>query len=301
MVSANATFAAPRQTAPERLLPAASLARHVPHLELLALAGQGSFGEVWLVQDRRTGRLHALKQLRADCPNPAVARQLLANEAEVARRVNSDYVVRVGEAFLDATPPHLVMEWLSGETLESRLVRERRLPCQEAFWIARQCAQGLVDLLSAGFTHGDLKPSNIFLCRSGLAKLIDLGFARPDQRVVDDLADVPRTLSGTPEYMAPEVLVPSEQSGVARDLYSLGVTLYRMLTGTPPFQGASAGEIVREQQQTRAQRLRTLAPHVPPEAEELVHQLLAKQPLRRGSGLRSVVQTLIGLELAEAG
>ncbi|MES1262150.1 MAG: serine/threonine-protein kinase [Acidobacteriota bacterium] len=287
--------------ASDRPLPGASLARHVPHLELLALAGKGSFGEVWLVQDRRTGRLHALKQLRADCPNPAAARQLLWNEAEVGRRVTSDYVVRVGEAFLDATPPHLILEWLSGETLESRLLRERQLSCQEAFWIARQCAQGLLDLLRAGFTHGDVKPSNIFLCRSGLAKLIDLGFARPDQRLVDDLDDRSRTLSGTPEYLAPETLVPSERSGVARDLYSLGVTLYRMLTGALPFQGTSVGEIVRQQQQTRATRLRTLAPHAPPEAEELVHQLLAKQPLRRGPGLRPVLQTLIGLELATVG
>ncbi|HTI50581.1 MAG TPA: protein kinase, partial [Planctomycetaceae bacterium] len=140
-----------------------------------------------------------------------------------------------------------------------------------------------------------------FLCRSGLAKLIDLGFARPDQRLVDDLDESSRTLSGTPEYLAPETLAPIERNGVARDLYSLGVTLYRMLTGALPFQGTSVGEIVRQQQQTRATRLRALAPHAPPEAEELVHQLLAKQPLRRGPGLRPVVQALIGLELATVG
>jgi eukaryotic-like serine/threonine-protein kinase len=297
-MAASAITSAPARSQPQaRDLPAATLAKHVPHLDVLALAGRGSFGEVWLVKDRQSGRLHALKQVRADCPNPGAARQLLWKEAEVGRRVSSPHVVRVGEAFLQAHPPYLLLEWLSGETLEARLTRERQLSCSAALWIARQCAQGLYDLLKAGLTHGDVKPSNIFLCRSGVAKLIDLGFARPDQRIVDDIDESSRTLSGTPEYLAPESLVPSEQNRVAKDIYSLGITLYRMLAGVLPFEGASVAEIVRQQKQSRPQRLRTLAPHVLPEAEDLVERLLAKQPLRRGSGLRELVQELIALEL----
>lgn len=294
----TAATTAVKQAAPAAgSLPAATIWRHAPHLDVLALAGRGAFGEVWLVKDRRTSRLHALKQLRADCPNPTAGRQLLWNEAEVGRRVQSEHVIRVGEPFLEADPPYLLLEWLSGETLEARLTREMQLPCPQALWIARQCAQGLSDLLRAGFTHGDLKPSNIFLCRSGLAKIIDLGFARPDQRIVDELTDAARTLSGTPEYMAPEALVPSQQSGIARDLYALGVTLYRMLAGCLPIQGESLADVIREQRQTHAPRLRILAPHVPPAAEDLVHRLIAKQPLRRGTGLRGLVTELVKLEL----
>ncbi len=297
MAASVVSSAPPRSSALPRDLPAPLLARQVPHLDVLALAGRGSFGEVWLVKDRRSGRLHALKQVRPDCPNPSAARQLLWNEAEVGRRVSSDHVVRVNEASLQSQPPYLLLEWLSGETLEARLTREGQLECSVALWIARQCAQGLYDLLKAGLTHGDVKPSNIFLCRSGAAKLIDLGFARPDQRIVDDLDDASRTLSGTPEYLAPEALVPSEQNRVAKDVYSLGITLYRMLAGVLPFEGETVAEVVRQQKQSRPQRLRTLAPHVPPEAENLVERLLAKQPLRRGSGLRALVQELVALEL----
>lgn len=286
---------------PERPLPAAPLSRTAAHYQLLTLAGRGSFGEVWLVQDRRTCRLQALKQLRDDCPNPSAGRQLLWNEAEVSRRVLSDHVVKVRETALDAEPPYIVLEWLSGETLETLLTRERQLPCGQALWIVRQCAQGLADLLQAGFTHGDVKPSNIFLCRSGLAKIIDLGFARPDRRVVDDLLEVERTLEGTPAYLAPEILTPGEHNGVARDFYALGVTLYRMLTGSLPFQGATAAEVFREHQQSQPPRLRSLAPHVPSEVEDLVHRLLAKQPLRREPLWRGLVHELIGLELLTIG
>jgi serine/threonine-protein kinase len=297
MAAAVATNALPRATLRGRKVPAASISRHFPHLDMLTLAGRGSFAEVWLVQDRASGSLFALKQLRSDCPNPGAGRQMLWNEAEVGRRVSSDHVVRVGEAFLDAKPPAVMLEWLSGETLEARLQREKWIGSGEALWIARQCAQGLHDLVTAGFTHGDVKPSNIFLCRSGAAKLIDLGFARPDRRVVDDLTDTDRTLSGTPEYLAPETLIPSEQNGVAKDVYSLGITMYRMLSGCLPFQGETLAEIVREHRQSRAARLRSLAPHVPPEVEELVHRLLSKQPLRRGAGPKNLVQELVGLEL----
>jgi len=292
-----ATFAI-RETAPRRRLPASTLARQVPDLNLLMLVGQSPFAEVWLVRNRETGMLHALKQLRTDGPNAATGRQLLWNEAEVCRRVRSEHVVRIVDTRLDARPPCLLLEWLAGETLEARLTRERQLCCAEALWIARQCAQGLTDLLTAGFFHGDVKPSNIFVGRSGSVKLIDLGFARPDKRIVDDLSDSDRELTGTPEYLAPETLVPREQGLAARDIYSLGVVLYRMLAGVRPFQGEGVAETIREHQQSVPPRLRSLAPHVPAEVEDLVHRLLSKQPLRRGTGLKSLVHELVGLELA---
>ncbi len=295
--------ASPRLTAsraaPFYAAPASGTTLRDPHeFEMLALAGRGTFAEVWQVRDPRTDALHALKKLRTDTPEQPSARRILANEAEVAGKVTSPHVVRLVAKFPDADPPCLVLEWLAGRTLETRLAADKRIFCREALWIARQCVQGMHALLLAGFSHGDIKPSNIFLCDDGTVKLIDLGFARPDRIVARELADpAAPSVTGTPEYMAPEALVRGETGGIARDVYSLGVTLYRMLTGSLPFNGTTIVEVLREHQQSLPRRLRSHSPEVPREVGEFVHRLLAKQPLRRGGGLSWLIRELIGLEL----
>lgn len=273
--------------------------------DLVALAGRGSFAEVWQVLEHPTGELYALKQLRADRLDQPAARQILMNEGEVGSKVSSDYVVKVYGVYTDSPPPHLLLEWLPGQTLEAYLSSRKKLFCREALWIARQCAQGMHSLLVAGYVHGDIKPSNIFILDDGRVKLIDLGFARPDQLSAIDLAGGGGSvLTGTPEYLAPEALLPRNSAGsngfscgISRDIYSLGVTLYRMLTGVLPFHGDSVADVLKQHQQAMPVPLRSLAPDVPREVADLVHRLLSKESLRRGGGLSWLIQDLIGLEL----
>jgi serine/threonine-protein kinase len=268
------------------------------HYELLSLAGRGTFAEVWQVRDPQTGQVYALKQLRPEWVERPAARQLLRNEAEVGSKVSSEYVARVQDSELETSSPYILLEWLSGQTLEAHLPRGQRLPGHDALWVARQVAQAMHSLLVAGHTHGDIKPSNIFICNDGTAKLIDLGFARPDQMLDLDFSNSSHEpLTGTPEYLAPEALLPGHPGGIARDVYSLGITLYRMLTGVLPFQGETIADILQQQQQSMPTRLRSLAPDVPREVADFVHRLLAKAPLRRGNGLSWLIHELIGLEL----
>jgi serine/threonine-protein kinase len=270
-----------------------------PDYDPVSLAGRGTFADVWQVRDRRAGRLLALKKLRSDRIDQPAARQILRNEADVCRKVHNEFVVTLVGSQLDADPPQLVLEWLTGKSLEVRLAGGARIFCREALWIVRQCAQGMHALLAAGYTHGDIKPSNIFVLDDGRVKLIDLGFARPDHHVATDLADcTERPLTGTPEYLAPEALVHGDTAGVARDVYSLGVTLFRMLTGSLPFKGESVADVLKQHQQSLPPRLRSLAPDVPREVSGLVQRLLSKQPLRRGGGLSWLIDELIGLELS---
>src|SRR4029077_16305796 len=101
---------------------------------------------------------------------------ILENEAEISCKVSSEHVVKMIQTGFDAEPAFLILEWLSGKTLEARLAAAPKLFCREALWIARQCAQGMHALLVSGYTHGDIKPSNVFVGDDGMVKLIDLGF-----------------------------------------------------------------------------------------------------------------------------
>lgn len=265
--------------------------------ELISHVGSGTYADVWQVRHRETGQKFAWKQLNAKWADDPAARRLLANEAEVGRAVNSRHVVRVVEAQTDRAPRFLLLDWHEGQNLKQRLTAEGRLPAHQALWIARQCAQGLVDLAAAGYTHGDIKPMNILIGERGDVRLIDLAFARPfpaRRPACDTETDL---LTGTPEYLAPEALAPAAETGTLRDVYSLGSTLYRMLTGRLPFQGETLEEVLRSQREAIPRGIRHYAPEVPREVAEFAESLLAKQPLRRPVGLNTLVDQLVRFEL----
>ncbi|MGE3314535.1 MAG: serine/threonine-protein kinase [Planctomycetaceae bacterium] len=260
--------------------------------EILYALGEGSFSEVWKVRQQMTGRFGALKRLRPEWRAQAAARQLLRNESEVGRAVKSAHVVRVYFSEVESEDPFVILEWLNGTSLEEILAAQERLPIRKALWIARQCAAGLADLEQQGFAHGDVKPGNIFVCAQGDVKLVDLGFARPL------LSAGEGTLTGTPEYMAPESLSPAECHPTARDVYSLGVTLYRMLTGLLPFTGDSASATLRMQRGARPLPLKRFCPEASVELCEFLSRMLAKHPLRRPTDMQSLLRELIRLELS---
>lgn len=266
--------------------------------EFLNLAGRGTFSEVWQVREKPTQRMLALKQLTPEWAEQKSARQLLANEAEVGSQIRSPYVIRVLGSRMDLSPRFTLLEWLEGTTLEKLLEQEPQLAESRAIWIARQCAEGLRDLQNAGYSHGDLKPANILMLPNGTLKLIDLGFARPITTIATSRGPQRAAITGTPEFLAPEVLAGGAQDSLAKDAYSLGVLMYRILAGQLPFQGETLPEILRQQQRAIAQPLRTSAPHVSRVTTEFVERLLAKQPLRRKANWTDLVRELISLEIA---
>ncbi len=263
--------------------------------EAVAPAGRGSFSEVWQVRDRETGRRYALKRLQAQWQDDPTANRLLSSEAHVGQAVSSPHVVRVIHFEPNGQRPYAILEWLDGTTLEQRLSGGRRLPIGLAVWIARQCVLGLTALEQAGFSHGDVKPANMFVTPSGLVKLIDLGFAREVGQSWRDSRN--HLMTGTVEYLAPETLARGPSNLVTSDMYSLGVSLFRMLTGRLPFEAELPGEVLRRQRQSKPPLLRRWRPEAPRELAGLVSRLLAKQPVRRPESLCALVEELICLEL----
>jgi serine/threonine protein kinase len=264
--------------------------------EPLELAGMGAFAEVWKAVEIRTERICALKRLRPDRCDDATALQLIRNEAQASQAAASPHLLKLVQAEPRAEVPYLVFEWLEGRTLEDELRDEGALSLRRAVWMARQTADGMHDLERCGLAHGDIKPQNIFVTLGGEVKLLDLGFVRPIA-----LQPGPHpgdTLLGTPEYLAPESLVSGMALPVAKDMYALGVTLYRMLTGRLPFVGDSPAELMIQHRQTKPTLLRRYRPDAPRELSDLVGRMLAKQPFRRPHNLRSLIRELVDLEIS---
>jgi serine/threonine protein kinase len=266
--------------------------------ELLRLAGAGSLSQVYQATPagvpRERGGAYALKMPAPGRETDAAAIALLRQEAMAARAVNHPHVVAILSASLREPPYYLVMPWLDGATLQSRLRRSGPLDWRIAVWIARQVTSGLDALARALWIHGDVKPSNIFLSPDGHATLLDLGFARAIG-AAHSVAD--RCILGTPSYMAPELLTRSASAGISSDVYSLGVVLYEMLVGRLPFEAADLGAMVAAHRRGPPPRLEKQAPWLPRELAQWVSRMLANDPLRRPAPAE-LVRRFTALEIA---
>jgi serine/threonine protein kinase len=261
------------------------------HFEVMRVLGRGGMGIVLEAFDSRLQRNVALKVLDPELAHDNTARQRFCREARAAASITHENVVAVHqvEHAAEGDLPYLVMQLITGETLEQRLLREKRLPLKEIVRIGMQAAQGLAAAHAQGLTHRDIKPGNILLePPNGRVKLTDFGLAR----IADDVK-LTRTgfVTGTPLYMAPEQAL-GESSDPRSDLFSLGAIMYEMCAGQPPFQGNSALAILRQITETKHRPLRELNPDVPDWLAQLIDELLAKKPEDRYQSAADVAEVL---------
>ena len=258
--------------------------------------GSGGMATVWLARDLRLERDVALKRLHSQLAAAAGAAERFMREALAAAALSHPHVVAVYDAGEDAQGPYLVMEYVEGETLADRLRREGLLPLADALRIAVACARALDHAHRRGVVHRDVKPGNVLLGVDGSVKLADFGIAK----VAWEGEPLTQTASlvGTAAYLAPE-RVQGEESTPSSDVYALGVVLYEMLTGRPPFEGetplATALAHVNQQPIPPGQ-LREL----PPPVEEAVMRCLAKDPQHRFADAGALAEALGKVDVGEA-
>jgi serine/threonine-protein kinase len=237
---------------------------------------------------------YVVKVIKTECADDPLALRSLRREAEVGRHTSHPNLVPILEARLDTKPPHLVMPRLEGAPLSSAIERIGQLVIPHALWIARQLAQGLRHLHTQGWIHGDLKPANVIVSREGHATLIDLGFAlRPEE----SLFDRGRPLTGTLHYVAPEMITSATQTSPASDIYSLGVTLFEMLTGRLPFPQNDPARLVEAHLRQTPPSLIGIRHDAPETIDELIRRMMAKNPLRRPTTAEDIVDELTALEI----
>ncbi|HYO56330.1 protein kinase domain-containing protein [Archangium sp.] len=263
--------------------------------EILEPMGRGGMGQVFRARDATLRREVALKFL---LPRPGFEELALA-EARAVARLDHENLVRIFDvAEWSHTPgrarvPFLVMECLEGESLAGLLKRERP-GLQRALELLEAIAAGLAHAHERGIVHRDLKPGNVFLTREGTVKLLDFGLSH---LAAEPVRSELQPTGGTPAYMAPEQW-RGETQDARTDIWAAGVVLYELLTGEPPFQGATMAELRgRVTSPEPAPPIRVRHPEVPRQVEVLLATALAKDPARRFASaleLRQEVRELRG-------
>jgi eukaryotic-like serine/threonine-protein kinase len=251
---------------------------------ILERLGAGANGVVFLAEDTRLQRRVALKTLFAPGNSEASdLRRKLLREARAAARLNHPNIAAVYDVLESEEGVHIVMEYVPGTTLAAR-VRHGALSPLEVLDLALQLAAALEHAHAVGVVHRDLKPANIMIGAGGGAKILDFGLARlHDARTSSlelsssDLSTESRHIVGTPPYIPPEHLRGStiDERG---DVYSLGVTLYELLTGHRPFAAAQGLSLTDAILSAPTPRPRSLSPDVPKALDDIVYRAMARNP-----------------------
>jgi WD40 repeat protein/CubicO group peptidase (beta-lactamase class C family) len=264
---------------------------------LLEKIGHGGMGTVYRAVHTHLDKVFAVKTLPEGCmSNPeAVAR--FQREMKAVGKLNHPNIVQATDAGEVDGTHFLVMEYVAGADLAVAVGRLGPLPVAAACEVVRQAALGLAHAHEHGLIHRDAKPSNLLLSTAGQVKVVDLGLALLHGGVTDDGEHTPSgAFMGTFDYMAPEQADDPHAVTAQADVYSLGCTLYHLLTGRPPFaQHSGMGRKVRAHAADPVRPVRATRPEVPASLEALVLRMLAKSPGDRPAGAAALAAALAPL------
>jgi hypothetical protein len=255
--------------------------------KLLARLGAGAVGVVYRALQVDLDREVALKLLNSEATKMPLAVASFRREAQAAGRLSHPNLVQVYNVGKDDGFHYYTMELVPGGDFEGRL-KEGPMPWKEAVGATRDCAAALAYADEHGLVHRDVKPENLMIGSGGLRKLADLGLAATRGMLDKEAA------GGTPHFMAPEA-VGKGQARHQSDLYSLGCTLYRLLTGGTVFEGSSVKEILLAHRDEEPPTLKQAGVEAPRELEDLLASLLAKDPEDRPEHASEVVEDLEAL------
>ncbi len=292
------TFAPkPPVFAPDALLAA--------RFRIVRFIARGGMGEVYEAEDQVLGERVALKTIRSDVGNDQRSMERFLREVHLSRSVTHPNVCRIFDVFHHDGVTFLTMELLPGETLAERLTRAQRLAPTDALPLVEQMAGALGAAHEAGVIHRDFKSGNVMLVpddrRPGQIRVVvtDFGLARSSRRDARSAAPLTETeaVLGTPDYMAPEQIEGRELTPAA-DIYALGIVMYEMVTGEPPFHGDTPLSVALKKLKEAAPSPRAGAPDLPPAWEKTILRCLERNPADRYGSTAEVVRALHGEAVA---
>ena len=255
--------------------------RRFGRYEIVAELGRGAVGVVYQARDPQIDRMVALKTILLPGLDPKEEeeyRQRFLVEAQAAGRLQHPGIVTIFDVGEDPEKhdPYIVLEYVTGQSLNQLLVREKKLPLRTALQLAEEIADALDYAHTQGVVHRDIKPANILITEEGHAKIADFGIAKLNLAQFT----LPGRVLGTPAYMAPEQLSGEPADGRS-DLFSLGVLLYAMVTGHSAFHGNSATTVCFKVVNREPVPASAFDLGLPPELDAVISRAMAKDPAQR--------------------
>ena len=270
----------------------AELANHARY-RILGLLGVGGMGAVYKAEHRVMQRMVAIKVINRNLMQQAASVERFQREVKGAAKLSHPNIVTAYDAEQAGNVHFLVMEFVEGVSLARQVKMRGPMSIVHACHFIRQAALGLQHAHELGMVHRDIKPHNLMLTRKGQVKILDFGLARfarestPAAELTQEDAVV-----GTPDYIAPEQSLQPQNADIRADIYSLGCTMYFILTGQPPFLTGTCMQTLMAHAESMPPPVNELRPEVPKDLAAVVERMMAKNPANRYQTPAEVAQAL---------
>jgi serine/threonine protein kinase len=250
--------------------------------KLLGQIGKGGMSSVYLAEHEMMRARRAIKVLPQNRVNDSSYLERFRLEARAVAKLDDPNIVRAYDIDNEGNIHYIVMEYVDGQDLHQIVANNGPLDYDTAADYIAQVAQGLQHAHEMGLVHRDIKPANCLVDRNNTVKLLDLGLAKltEDDQASLTMANEENVL-GTADYLAPEQALNSHEADSRSDIYSLGCTLYFLLTGSPPFPEGSISERLLKHQTARPESIFKFRPDAPPSLVDLCESMMAKKPIER--------------------
>jgi serine/threonine protein kinase len=267
--------------------------KSVGNYDLLEKIAEGGMGAIYRGRHRETGQIVAIKIMAPHLAQNPLLLKRFEQEFRAASRLDHPNIVRaIDYSDNDNNMPYLVMEFVEGESLGQKLEREGRMSEGDAIRVIAQVAQGLHRAHKQNLVHRDVKPDNILVTPDGIAKLADLGLVKETETDLN-LTRTGRGL-GTPHFMAPEQFRNAKNADIRCDIYSLGATLYQMVTGELPFRSNGPLDAWMKKIHNELTPPRQLAPTLTERLDWAIRRAMSADPEKRPVSCREFIEDLTG-------